>query len=160
MNKKKYFGGTLEGNQCSKLVENYGILENLAVGRADIRPFIRIFKALNAVKLACYGLKLDENYVAIINEFQTALEKLDEMHKCSITPKFHMICIHVKQYCQMTNKSLQLNEQALESSHSRFRTIVQRFAGSDPDTENPLFVLNVLRALEFFNSAASFRDSL
>ena len=60
----------------------------------------------------------------------------------------------------MTNGSLQLNEQALESSHSRFRSIVQRFAGSDPDTDNPLFPLNVLRAMEYFNSAAAFRDSL
>ena len=100
------------------------------------------------------------NFSAIIDEFRDALVALDEIHKCSITVKFHMICIHIKQYCEMTNKSLQMNEQALESSHSRFRTIVQRFAGSDPDTDNPLFVLNVLRALEYFNSAAAFRDTL
>ena len=72
---------------------------------------------------------LDPNFSDIIDEFQNALVALDEIHKCSITVKFHMICIHM-QYCEMTNKSLQMNEQALESSHSRFRMIVQRFAGS------------------------------
>ena len=159
---KKYFGGTLEGNQCSTLINSYGILDKLAEDwdRHDIQPFVRVLKALNSVKLACFGMSLDSNYAAIIDEFQDALEALDEIHKCSVTVKFHMICIHVKQLCQMTNGSLQMNEQALESSHSRFKLIVQRFAGSDPDTDNPLFVLNVLRALEYFNSAASFRDSL
>ena len=160
--KKKYFGGTLEGNQCSKLVESYGILDQLVQEheRYDIQPFVRVFKALNSVKSATFGLVLDPNFAAIIDEFRDALVSLDEIHKCSITVKFHMICIHIKQYCEKTNKSLQMNEQALESSHSRFRMIVERFAGSDPDTDNPLFVLNVLRAMEYFNSAAAFRDSL
>ena len=160
--KKKYFGGTLEGNQCSTLIASYGILDQLAddYGKLDIKPFVIALKALNSVKNACFGLRLDQNYVAIIDEFMDALKSLDEIHKCSVTVKFHMICIHVKQLCQMTNGSLQMNEQALESSHSRFRSIVQRFAGSDPDTDNPLFPLNVLRAMEYFNSAAAFRDSL
>ena len=160
--KKKYFGGTLEGNQCSTLINSYGILDKLAEDwdRHDIQPFVRVLKALNSVKLACFGMSLDSNYAAIIDEFQDALEALDEIHKCSVTVKFHMICIHVKQLCQMTNGSLQMNEQALESSHSRFKMVVQRFAGSDPDTDNPLFPLNVLRALEYFCSAAAFRDSL
>ena len=159
---RNYFGKTLEGNQCSSLISNYDILEQLVenYGRRDLMCFVKCFKNLNAVKTAVFGLRLDPNYVAIINDFQDALVILDEIHKCSVTVKFHMICIHVKQLCQMTNKSLQLNEQALESSHSRFKMVVQRFAGSDPDTDNPLFALNVLRALEYFNSAASFRDSL
>ena len=122
--------------------------------------FVTCFKNLNAVKSAVFGLRLDPNYVAIINEFQESLVALNEYHKVSITVKFHMICIHVKQYCQMTNKSLQLNEQALESSHSRFKKNVQKFAGTNPDTDNPLYALNVLRALEYSNSTASFRDSL
>ena len=152
----------MEGNQCSKLAESYGILQQLVVEheRPDIQSFVRVFKALNSVKSATFGMVLDPNFAAIIDEFQNALVALDEIHKCSITVKFHMICIHVKQYCEMTGKSLQMNEQALESAHSRFRMIVERFAGSDPDTDNPLFVLNVLRAMEYFNSAAAFRDTL
>ena len=100
--KKKYFGGTLEGNQCSKLIENYGILDELVQEheRYDIQPFVRVFKALNSIKLACFGLVLDPNFATFIDEFQNALVTLDEIHKCSVTVKFHMICIHVKQYCQ------------------------------------------------------------
>ena len=50
---KNYFGGTLEGNQCSKLIENYGILEALVRQneRHDVQPFVRVFKTLNAVKI-------------------------------------------------------------------------------------------------------------
>ena len=159
---RDYFGKTLEGNQCSSLISNYGILEKLVenYGRRDLMCFVKCFKNLNAVKTAVFGLRLDPNYVAIINDFQDSLVALDEYHKVSITVKFHMICVHVKQYCQMTNKSLQLNEQSLESSHSRFKKIVNRFAGANPDTDSPLYALNVLRALEFFCSAAAFRDSL
>ena len=105
-------------------------------------------------------MRLGTEIVTKIDAFQDALVALDEMHKISITPKFHMICIHVKQYCQMTGKSLQMNEQSLESSHSKFKKLVQRYAGSNPDTENPLYALNILRAFEVFDSNAAFRDSL
>jgi len=49
---KKYFGGTLEGNQCSKLIDEYGILENLALAneKPDILPFVEFFKAFSKVK--------------------------------------------------------------------------------------------------------------
>ena len=159
---KDYFAGTLEGNQCSNLIRQYGILENLAIqhNRPDIMPFVRFFKALNSVKSACFGLKLDPNFEEIIDEFKNALVSLREVHDINVTPKYHMICIHVKQYCQITGDSLKLNEQALESSHGRFKKIVQRFAGKDSETDNPLWVLNVLRAFEVFNSNATFRDSL
>ena len=157
---EKYFGGTLEGNQCSKLIDKFDILENIAGGRSDIMPFVQFFKAFSWVKKACFGLKLEPNFEEIIDEFKDALESLREVHDITITPKFHMICIDVKRICQMTGGSLKLNEQALESSHKKFKTLLLRFAGVDPDTDNPLWPLKVLRALEFFNPNATFRDSL
>ena len=157
---EKYFGGTLEGNQCSKLIDKYDILENIADGRFDIAPFIEFFKNFSLVKKACFGLRLDPDFEAIIDRFKDSLESLRELHDITITPKFHMICIDVKRICAMTGESLKLNEQALESSHKRFKKIVVRFAGMDPDTDNPMWPLYVLRALEVFNSNATFRDSL
>ena len=157
---QKYFGGTLEGNQCSKLIDSYDILENIADGRLDMAPFIEFFKAYSKVKKACFGLQLDPDFEQIIDRFKDSLESLRELHDITVTPKFHMICIDVKKYCQMTNESLKFNEQSLESSHKRFKKILLRFAGMDPDTDNPLWPLHVLRALEVFNSNAIFRDSL
>ena len=151
-----------EGNQCSKIIDLYGLLENLAVqhGRLDIMSFVEFFKAFSQVKKACFGLRLDPNFEEIIDDFKNALVSLREIHDISTTPKFHMICIHVKQICQMTGESLKFNEQALESSHAKFKKLLLRFAGIDPDTNNPLWPLNVLRALEVFNSNATFRDSI
>ena len=144
------------------LVSNYDILEELARAneKFEVMPFIEYFKAFHFVKKACFGLKLDTDFEAIIDRFQKALEELRDLHHVNVTPKYHMICIHVKQYCKMTGESLKLNEQSLESSHSRFKKIVQRFAGSDPNTDNPMYPLNVLRAYDVFNSNATFRDSL
>jgi len=157
---QKYFGGTLEGNQCSKLIDRYDILENIADGRLDIAPFIEFFKAYSRVKKACFGLHLDPDFEQIIDGFKDSLESLRELHDITVTPKFHMICIEVKRICKMTGKSLQINEQSLESSHKKFKQVLLRFAGLDPDTDNPLWPLNVLRALEVSNSNATFRDSL
>ena len=103
--------------------------------------------------------KLDPNFEQIIDDFKNTLVVLREVHDISITPKFHMICIEIKRICQITGHSLKFNEQSLESSHKKFKTIVLRFAGVDADTDNPLWPLNILRALEVFNSNATFRDS-
>ena len=112
------------------------------------------------VKKACFGLHLDPDFEEIIDGFKDSLESLREMHDISVTPKFHMICIEVKRICKMTGESLKFNEQSLESSHKKFKQLLLRFAGLDPDTDNPLWPLHVLRALEVFNSNATFRDSL
>ena len=138
------------------------ILEKLARdnGKFEVMPFVNYFKAFNSVKKACFGLKLESDFEAKIDEFQNALVSLRDLHDLNVTVKYHMICIHVRQICKTTKGSLKLNEQALESSHSRFKKIVQRFAGSDPNTDNPMYPLNVLRAFDVVNSNATFRDSL
>ena len=128
--------------------------------RVDVMQFVAVFKAFNSVKSGCFGIKLDPNFAANIDDFQNALVALDELHKTSITPKFHHICIHVKQICEKTKGSLKLNEQALESSHSKFKKLLIRFLGANPDKESPLYALNILRVFNVFNSNATFRDSL
>merc|ERR1712141_694276 len=74
-NFKNYFGGTLEGNDCSKLLDSYGILENLARenNKYDIMPFIDIVKGLCRIKKACFSVELDPNFEAICDEFKDAL---------------------------------------------------------------------------------------
>ena len=117
-------------------------------------------KGLPATENNLLRVDQQEQEIDDIRKSLVVLESLWREIKISITPKFHMICIHVKQYCQITGKSLQMNEQSLESSHSKFIRLVQRYAGSNPDTENPLYALNILRAFEVFDSNAAFRDSL
>ena len=77
---KNYFGGTLEGNQCSTLLDNYGILDNLARkhGRLDMSSFIRVVKALCGIKKACFGAKLDPNFESICDEFRDSLVAFEE----------------------------------------------------------------------------------
>ena len=153
-NFKNYFGGTLEGNDCSKLLDSYGILENLARenNKYDIMPFIDIVKGLCRIKKACFSVALDPNFEAICDEFKDSLIGFDEIHESSITPKFHMLAIHVKQYCKMTGKTFRLvSEQALESSHRAWKKHVEKFWVSP---NNPLFFVWILRAFESWNSDA------
>ena len=151
---KDYFGGTLEGNQCSKVLDNYGYLANLAMqhGRLDIMPFVRVFKALCGIKKACFGAELDPEFESICDEFKDSLLDLDQIHKASITTKFHMLFIHVKQYCRMTGRTFKLiSEQALESSHRAWKKHVEKFWVSP---NNPMFLMWILRAFETWNSNA------
>ena len=152
---KAYFGGTLEGNQCSKLLDNYGLLENLARehNRYDIACFVRVFKAFQALKKACFSDDLDPDFELIIDEFKESLIALEEVFELSITIKFHILCIHVKEYCKITGKSMKyITEQAVESSHRAWKLFVQRY-WVDPET-NPMFLFQILRALEVWNAEA------
>ena len=153
-NFKPYFGGTLEGNQCSKLLDSYGILENLAIehGRLEILPFVKVFKTLCGIKKACFSDKLDPNFENICDEFRDSLISLDEIHSISITTKFHMLAIHVKQYCKITGKTFKLiTEQALESSHRAWKKHLERFW---VNPNNPMFFMWILRAFESWNNDA------
>ena len=130
----------------------YDALDNLAQehSRFDIAPFVRVFKAMEGIKKACFCDDLDPEFESICDEFKASLIALDEMHSTSITTKYHMLCIHVKQYCQMTGKTLKLtSEQALESSHRVWTKVVERFW---VNPNNPLFLFKILRAFETFLS--------
>merc|ERR1712001_63773 len=152
---KNYFGGTLEGNQCSTLLDNYGILDNLARehGRLDMSSFIRVIKALCGIKKACFGAKLDPNFESICDEFRDSLVAFEEFCNTKFKQtKFHMLAIHVKQYCKITGKTFKLiTEQALESSHRAWKKHLEKFWVSP---ENPLFYMWILRAFEAWNSDA------
>ena len=113
VNFKNYFGKTLEGNQCSEVLKMYDALDNLAQehSRFDIAPFVRVFKAMEGIKKACFCDDLDPEFESICDEFKASLIALDEMHSTSITTKYHVLSIHVKQYCQMTNKTLKLTSE-------------------------------------------------
>ena len=152
-NSKNYFGGTLEGNDCSKLLDSYGILENLARDHAsDIIPFANIVKGMSRIKKACFSDDLDPKFEAICDDFKNSLIGFDEIHDYNTTTKFHMLAIHVKQYCKMTGKTFKLiSEQALESSHRSWKKHVEKFWVSP---NNPLFLMWILRAFESWNSDA------
>ena len=80
---KSYFGGTLEGNQCSQLLDNSGILEQLAKRHGKwevIMPFVRVLRGMCAIKKACFSKKLDPNFEAICDEFRESLDALDGIH--------------------------------------------------------------------------------
>ena len=151
---KNYFGGTLEGNQCSKLLDSYADLAKLARdhNKPEIMPFVKVLKAMCGIKKACFSAELDPEFESICDKFRDSLSELDEIHKANLTPKFHMLCIHVKQYCKMTGKTFKLiSEQSLESSHRAWKKHVEKFWVSP---NNPLFFMWILRAFESWNSDA------
>ena len=115
-------------------------------------PFVRVFRALCGIKKACFSKTLDPNFESICDEFRDSLIALDGIHEVNTTPKFHMLAIHVKQYCRMTGKTFRLiSEQALESSHRAWTKHLEKFW---VNPNNPMFFMWILRAFEAWNNNA------
>ena len=121
-------------------------------------PFVRVLRGLCGIKKACFSKNLDPNFESICDQFRDALVALDgihdffKIHEVSITTKFHMLAIHVKQYCKLTGKTFRLvSEQALESSHGSWKRHVEKFW---VNPNNPMFFMWILRAFEAWNNNA------
>ena len=61
-----YWGGHFLGNQLRDLFEDVGFLDTTPY----LQSYIVAIKAFDAVREACMGMILDENYAEIINKFK------------------------------------------------------------------------------------------
>ena len=66
--KEDYHGGTFAGNACRKLLKNVARLEALDIPE-KYKKFVTTFNSFNNVVSACYGNKLDEDYLQKIKIF-------------------------------------------------------------------------------------------
>ena len=118
----EYRGGSLEGNQCKKLLEKSGKLaEELP---SNFRQYAFVLQQFNLVRKPCFGKVLDSNYQSHIHQFEQMYRKLD----ISVTPKAHCVFQHVIQFCSQKNLGLGVySEQASESVHHDFAQVWERY---------------------------------
>ena len=104
---KPYHGGEFVGNDCSRLLEGLGDLEQVAADNncsLQVVPFLRAFRALREVKLATFGHELRSDFKEVCAEFHAAILGLtDPDFGVSFTPKFHIIFKHVPEWCERFN---------------------------------------------------------
>ena len=110
-----YHGGEFTGGHCNKLLKNVDVLAQFCP--LHILPFVRVFRSLNVVVQSCFGANLSQTFLQDISEFAECYQDLG----ISTTPKVHILCVHVPQFCQKYGPLSLFSEQASESVHSIFK---------------------------------------
>ena len=88
-----YWQGTFEGNPCRELLNNIGFLERAAIPFTT--PYINVLKSFNAVRAACFGYVLEDDYAEKITKFKDDYMLLVHDFGVSIIVKAHVLFFHV-----------------------------------------------------------------
>ena len=135
-----YHGGVFTGGDVKKLLENVDILYNMArdeVSFVALR-FVEAFRALNAVRIACFSTKLRENWSEALDHYQYVVTDLiqDPDIKLNCTTKIHVLFWHVREECEDQveknpddpNGLGRDSTQTGESAHNAFGDYLERFS--------------------------------
>ena len=147
---KPYHGGhTLEGNECSKVLES---LESLAeVLPPQFSTFLVTLQSFRDVVISCFGFLLDPYYKAVLAKFRDSYKGLRRDYNISVTNKIHIISAHVEQFCELTGKGLgEFSEQETENAHTMFDVTWSRCKVKD--SCSTVYHQQYFKALMDFNS--------
>ena len=156
----KLHSGQFKGGQCSKLLENTDLLENLlksslTVVPAQLSDLIRALSALNQAKNTCFGLRLDKSYKEKIKLYKEAYKTLG----IKVSPKVHALVIHVPEFLDSMQESYPdkglgfWSEQASETVHYDFKQFYEQ-GYKIPSCHN-LYSAKLLRSVIVYNSRHS-----
>ena len=145
-----YFGGkTLEGGQCSKVLNNLDDLEDFLPRNLNL--FVQCLRCLRDTVDSCFSYSLDPSYREVISRFRLSFEQLREQFGVSETNKLHMIFEHVPEFIDRVGKGLgEYSEQELENAHSEWDVIWGRYLVKD--FESPMFLINYRKSVLTFNA--------
>ena len=130
-----YFGTTLEGPECSKVLR---LLDELERASPDhCAPFITNMRHFGDVIQACFKSNdLRADYWDTINRFKESFKVLKDKFGVSETPKIHEICVHVGEWCDENKTSLgSYSEHEVESIHSTFNKVWANYRVKDIQSE-------------------------
>ena len=134
-----YHSGTFTGGDVKKMLENIGVLENMAIEESNFvaMRFIRAFRALEGVRKSCFCTMLGDNWSKALDDFQKVITDLvkDFEMDVSCTIKFHVIIFHVREHLE---DEIELrpdsprglgcvSTQTPESMHHVFEKFLERF---------------------------------
>ena len=84
-----------------------------------LKPYGTALKALNEVRIACFGQDLDPNFKAKILKFKSTFAKLP----MEVFPKVHIVFDHIGDFCDKYGPLGPFAEQSFESVHYAFNEI-------------------------------------
>ena len=125
--RSEYHGGTFQGEQCVKLLNNTAALRELLILNGAMHiggQIVKVLEAFNDVRKSCFGQTCDPKFKEYIAVFAYAYVDL----KISITPKVHCVIVHIPQFLALhPGKGLGFfSEQATEHLHSDLETFYSK----------------------------------
>ena len=130
-----YFGSTLEGPECSKVLRLLDELER--VSPEECAPFITCMRKFSGVVQACFKVNnLQENHWEPIHQFRESFKVLKDNFGLTESVKIHEISVHVGEWCEENQTSLgSYSEHEVESIHSTFNKVWEDYKVKDIKSE-------------------------
>ena len=130
LKRSEHFGGQFNGNQSIKLLQSLHLLRKALKGHSRelslVEPILEAMECLDSVRIACFGQDLDPDFKLKIKHLADLWLKLG----ISVTPKCHVLFVHVAQFLDFQNNGCTesrglgyWSEQASESVHSDFEKL-------------------------------------
>ena len=143
--------GAYAGPECDKILNNLDILKERLMATEDLKLFYNFLFAFKKLKDGIFGNVLAENWKELCADFRTGLNLLYSNLAVPITPKLHIISVHVEEWVDTHRRAIGEDmEQVLEASHGRFEKIWESYQVRDEDSD--AFLHNGLAAGLHFNS--------
>ena len=148
--KKDYFGLTLEGNDCNKVLQNLDKLERELP--EELSLFLDLLKEFKQIVDKIFGFTLDPQWETYLKNFSRIFDEIQEYFPdVSETVKIHCLVKHVSQFLKKDGCKrglAEFGEQELESAHQHFHRIWENLKVFDKFS--PAFKRNYVKALAIF----------
>ena len=113
--------GAFEGPQTSKILDRLEVLRPYILNEEIYQDgwfYYCVLASFKEVKDACFGIHLDPRFEAILADFAAHVHHANIGVEMPITPKLHVISVHLVQWCRSTGVGLaRANEAAVEAAH-------------------------------------------
>lgn len=138
-------GGTgFKGNSCKILLNKVDSLR--AICAVGCLKYVETLQDFQRVVNECFGTQLNPSYRESIKKFKSSYLALG----ISVTPKVHAVFYHIEDFCENSKRGLGFySEQAMESVHSDFKTVWNKYKVSETHSD---YDSRLLKAVIEYNS--------
>ena len=144
--------GNYEGPSIHKILRNLDKLNPFMDG-SSMQPYYSTFLAFRDVAKAVFSTdKLPSDWRVKLHHLKECILLLHTSFGMNITPKLHILIVHVEQWVDVFGRSLgREGEQQGEAVHHIWRRLLES-QGQPKVKESPAFVKFIMRALLMFNA--------
>ena len=109
------------GNSCRTLLDHIESL--IAILPQEYQIYGEVLYAFNAIRKACFGYVLEEDFEEKVKEFETLFRQL----QIPVFPKAHMVMHHLVEFVNRHGPLGPFCEQSFESAHHEFSKLWKNF---------------------------------
>ena len=138
--------GNYEGPGIRKILKNLKNLENYK-DDDDKRLYLETLMAFKTVSESVFGLQLHPNWREHLHQLGRHIERLARLKGLPITPKFHVLTVHVEQWVDRHGRAMgRESESPGEALHHLWKRLVEG-KGEVKDKESQVYVDITLQSL-------------